>query len=105
MLAFVIATAKETSVGGTSRSSNEPDIESLPPIDGSPSLICASIAPRSAAAGLPQRTGTSWSLSKYSWNVSLAVSGFAPMARSFDVLSTTAYAEPWNGLHLDAPGI
>ena len=34
--AFVIATAKLTSVGGTSRLSNEPDILSLPPIDGIP---------------------------------------------------------------------
>ena len=27
--------ANETNVGGTSKSSNDPDIESLPPIDGS----------------------------------------------------------------------
>ena len=105
LLAFVIATAKLTSVGGTSIVSNVPDILSLPPIDGIPSLSCASIAPRSAAAGLPQRSGTSFNLSKYSWNVRRAVSGLAPIARSFESDSTTAYAEPWNGLQRETPGI
>ena len=62
LLAFVIATAKLTRVGGTSMSSNEPDILSLPPIEGRPSFNCACIAPSRAAAGLPQREGTSFNL-------------------------------------------
>ncbi len=48
---FATSTANDTSVGGTSISLNVPDIESLPPIEGSPYPICASYAPRSAANG------------------------------------------------------
>ena len=100
-----MATAKLTSVGGTSISSNVPDMLSLPPMEGRPRRSCACIAPRSAAAGLPQREGTSFNLSKYSWKVSLAVSGSAPIASSLEVDSTTAYAEPWNGLQREMPGM
>ena len=50
----------------------------------------ASKAPSSAAAGLPQRVGTSWSRSKYSWKVSRAFKGSAPTAASLERLSTTA---------------
>ena len=45
------STAKETSVGGTSISLKVPDMESFPPMDGSPKPICASNAPSSAANG------------------------------------------------------
>ena len=68
---LAISTANEQSVGGTSISLNEPDILSLPPIEGRPSFICASYAPKSAAIGSPQRFGSSPSLLKYSWNVNL----------------------------------
>ena len=36
-----VVTAKDTSVGGTSISSNEPDIESFPPIEGRPNPFWA----------------------------------------------------------------
>ena len=39
---FATSIANEQSVGGTSISSNVPDILSLPPIDGSPNPSCAS---------------------------------------------------------------
>ena len=103
--AFVMATAKLTSVGGTSKSSNEPDILSLPPIEGMPSASCACMAPKSAAAGFPQRSGLSYKRSKYSWKVSLAESGCAPTASSLESDSTTAQAAPWNGLQRAIPGI
>ena len=38
---FATSTAKDTSVGGTSISLNVPDMESFPPMDGSPKPICA----------------------------------------------------------------
>ena len=52
---FSVVTAKDTSVGGTSSCSNEPLIESLPPIAPISSSFCAMKAPSSAAKGLPQR--------------------------------------------------
>ena len=58
--------ANEHNVGGTSICSNVPDIESLPPIDGSPKPICASYAPRSAANGWLHLEGSSVILLKYS---------------------------------------
>ena len=58
-LALVMVTAKLTRVGGTSSCSKEPDMLSLPPMEGSPMPSWASRAPSSAAAGLPQREGTS----------------------------------------------
>ena len=48
---FATSTAKETRVGGTSISLKVPDMESFPPMDGSPKPICASNAPSSAANG------------------------------------------------------
>ena len=44
MMSFslAISTAKDTSVGGTSMSLKVPDMESFPPMDGSPNPICAS---------------------------------------------------------------
>ena len=78
--ALVMLSAKLTRVGGTSSSLKLPDMESLPPMEGTPSSFWARNAPRSAAAGLPHRSGTSRSRSKYSWKVSLADSGSAPMA-------------------------
>ena len=89
-LAFVMERAKLTRVGGTSKSSKEPDILSLPPIAGSPIPIWAESAPNSAAAGWPQREGTACSRGKYSWKVSRAFNGSAPTAKSFERLSTTA---------------
>ena len=44
-------TAKETKVGGTSKSSKEPLIESLPPIAARPKSSWADKAPNNAAAG------------------------------------------------------
>ena len=90
LLALVMVTAKLTRVGGTSSCSKEPDMLSLPPMEGSPMPSWASKAPSSAAAGLPQRVGTSWSRSKYSWKVSRAFKGSAPTAASLERLSTTA---------------
>ncbi|CRH73414.1 Uncharacterised protein [Chlamydia trachomatis] len=57
-LASPVETAKEISVGGTSRFSKLPLIESLPPIAPTPKSICALKAPRIAAIGFPQRSGT-----------------------------------------------
>ena len=67
--AFAVSTANETSVGGTSKSLNEPDIESLPPIAAILKLVCAKYAPKSAANGLPHLALSLFNLSKYSWNV------------------------------------
>ena len=68
-LALPMAVAKDTSVGGTSSCSKEPDILSLPPMEAMPRPIWASRAPSRAASGLPQRSGTLPRRSKYSWNV------------------------------------
>ena len=62
------AVANETSVGGTSSCSKEPDMESLPPIEPTSVSICAMSAPSTEATGLPQRVGSSRRRSKYSWN-------------------------------------
>ena len=63
-----VAIAKETSVGGTSRSSKLPDIESLPPMARDAQAHLGHQArPAAAADGLPQRSGSSRSFSKYSW--------------------------------------
>ena len=84
-----VATANEISVGGTSRSSKEPDIESLPPIAPTPRSTCAISAPRTAATGLPQRSASSRSFSKYSWKLRYIVLREKPVAISFATLSTT----------------
>ena len=90
------ATAKEISVGGTSRFSNEPDMESLPPIAPAPRSTCAISAPSTAAVGLPQRSGSSRSFSKYSWKLRYAFSCSKPAATSFDSDSTTDRYAPVN---------
>ena len=64
-------TANETRVGGTSRFSNEPDIESLPPIAANFNALCTRYAPSRALNGLPQRLESVRSFSKNSWNDSL----------------------------------
>ena len=66
---FPAVTAKETSVGGTSRFSKVPDMESFPPIAAAPRFIWASNAPSRAARGLPQRFPSVPGFSKYSWKV------------------------------------
>ena len=45
--------AKDTSVGGTCISPNEPDMESLPPMAARLNRICAVSAPSSADMGAP----------------------------------------------------
>ena len=100
-----MATAKETNVGTTSIFSNEPDIESLPPMAGMPSASCASNAPSRAARGLPQRLGSLRSLSKYSWKVSLALAMSAPVTASLRRDSSTAYTAPWYGENLYISGL
>ena len=66
---FSVVTAKDTRVGGTSISSKEPLMESLPPMAPMPRAIWALKAPSRAARGLPQRAGSRRSRSKYSWKV------------------------------------
>ena len=105
LLARVLATAKLTSVGGTSSPSKEPDMLSFPPMAGSPRPSWADRAPSKAAAGLPQRAGSSRRRSKYSWKVSRAERGSAPTAASLDRLSTTAYWAPKKGEYRATPGI
>ncbi len=63
---FSGATAKDISVGGTSKSRNVPDMESLPPMAAAPSSNCASTVPSNAENGLPQRSGSLRSFSKNS---------------------------------------
>ena len=70
--------------------SKEPDILSLPPIAGISNPNWAVNAPNNAAVGLPQRFGSFWRRSKYSWKVKRAFKGLAPTAASLDKLSTTA---------------
>ena len=91
------AVANDTSVGGTSKSSNDPLMESLPPMAPTPRSTCAMSAPSTAATGLPQRSGTSRSFSKYSWNVRYMSARANPEATSFATLSTTATYDPANG--------
>ena len=91
------AVANDTSVGGTSSCSKLPDMESLPPMAHTPRSTCAMSAPSTAAAGLPQRSGSSRSFSKYSWNVRYMSSRAKPAAASFATLSATAMYEPVNG--------
>ena len=69
LFALPMAVAKDTSVGGTSSFSKEPDMLSLPPMEAMPRPIWASSAPSRAASGLPQRSGAVPRRSKYSWKV------------------------------------
>ena len=84
------AVANDTSVGGTSSCSKLPDMESLPPMEPMPKSTCAISAPSTAAVGLPQRSGSSRSFSKYSWNVRYISSWRNPAATRRATLSTTA---------------
>ena len=92
--ACAVDTANETSVGGTSICSKVPDMESLPPIAPIPSCSCASNAPSSAANGLPQRLGSSFNRSKYSWKVSQQCPALPPAATTLATDSTTANIAP-----------
>ena len=83
-------TAKLTRVGGTSISSKLPDMLSFPPMAAMPRPSWASSAPRSAAKGLPQRSGSVRRRSKYSWKLRYTRSCPMPEATSRDALSTTA---------------
>ena len=69
--ALPTATAKLIRVGGTlsspASSSNEPLMESLPPMAPAPRSTWAMRAPRTAAVGLPQRSASVRRRSKYSW--------------------------------------
>ena len=85
-----MAVAKDTSVGGTSKSSKEPDMESLPPMAPTPKSIWAMSAPSTAAMGLPQRSGSWRSFSKYSWKVRYMFARSKPVATSFATESSTA---------------
>ena len=76
-LAFSVATAKETKVGGTFKSWKVPDIESFPPIEAVPIAFCADKAPKRAAVGFPQAFLLDVR-SKYSWKVKRQESGFPP---------------------------
>ena len=89
--------AKETSVGGTSMSSNEPDMESLPPIAARHRFSCAVYAPSRADSGLPNRFGSLPRRSKYSWKVRYAVSKSQPAATSLETDSITAAEAPRYG--------
>ena len=101
---FATSTANDTSVGGTSISLKVPDMESLPPMEGSPKPICASYAPRSAAKGWLQRFGSSLILRKYSWKVNLTFLKSPPAVTMRDRDSSTAYTDPWYGLQEDKYG-
>ncbi len=84
------ATAKETSVGGTSMSLNVPDMESLPPMAPRRSSFWAVKAPSRAEKGLPHRVGSVLSFSKYSWRVRRMSSICAPEATILHTDSVTA---------------
>ncbi len=90
-------TAKDTSVGGTCRSSKEPDMLSLPPMAAAPKSSCASSAPSSADRGLPQAAGPVMR-SKYSWKVRWTFWVPLPVATSRAMESTTARYAPRHGL-------
>ena len=64
--ASTVVMPKAMSIGGTLISWNVPDIESLPPIEGSPSSTCMRRAPSSAPRGLPHEVASRVMRSKYS---------------------------------------
>ena len=99
------ATANATSVGGTSRSLKEPDMLSLPPMAATLSCCWAHSAPSTALKGLPQRTSSRPSFSKYSCKVSRTLAGSPPIATILATASVTAYTAPWNGLHSERYGL
>ena len=102
--AFAVDTANAISVGGTSISSNVPDMESLPPIAATSNSAWALSAPRSAANGLPHFSGLSPVRPKYSWNDNHACLGLIPAATSFDIASMTAAIAPLYGDKEDSSG-
>ena len=104
LLADAGASAKDMSVGGTSRSSKEPLMESLPPIAPKPSFICAYSAPSRADAGLPQRSGSVPSRSKNSCKVRRARRKSAPVAATLSTLMSTEYAAPTKRLSVSRSG-
>ena len=64
------ATAKETSVGGTSMSSKEPDMQSLPPMAATPQIHLGIEGAQQRRKGLAPAVGVVRSCcSKYSWKV------------------------------------
>ena len=65
--ASTVVMPKAISIGGTLICWKVPDIESLPPIEGSPSSTCIFRAPSSALSGLPHDSGFLVMRSKYSW--------------------------------------
>ncbi len=93
--AFTVVTPNATRVGGTLIWPNVPLMESLPPMDGSPSSACIRSPPSRAAMGLPQLWGSEVIFSKYSWNENRILSQDAPHATALAHASTTAYAAPW----------
>ena len=84
------AVAKLTSVGGTSSCSNEPDMESFPPMDPTPKSTCAMSAPRTDAIGFPQRSGSSRQFLEVLLDVRYMSARLKPAPTSFATLSTTA---------------
>ncbi len=82
-------------MGGTSRCSNVPDMESLPPMAATPSSICARSAPNSAASGRPQRSASCPGLGKNSWKDRYASRWLAPAATKLATDSTTLKYAPW----------
>ena len=83
------ATAKETSVGGTCICSNEPLMESLPPMAAASRSSCAISAPSSAAIGRPHFSASPVMRWKYSWKVRCAPRQPAPQATSLAMDETT----------------
>ena len=71
-------------------------MESLPPIAPAPRSTWAIKAPSTAAIGLPHRSGSSRSFSKYSWKLRYAFSCSKPAATSFESDSTTDRYAPVN---------
>ena len=84
-------------------SSNVPDIESLPPIDGVPIAFCASIDPSNAAAGYPQVFSLT-ARPKNSWNVRRQLSGFPPIHAIFARDERTAVCAPCHGDQFETRG-
>ena len=85
-----VVTAKEISVGGTSRSSKVPLMESLPPTAATPMSIWALKAPSTAERGWLQRFPSLPGWPKYSWKVRYTSEKSAPVAMSLAMELTTA---------------
>ena len=85
--------------------SNDPLIESFPPMEARPSSFCIFSAPSRAAVGLPHTFGSAVILSKYSWQENLIVSQWPPAATTLLHASMNEYAAPWYGLHSQRSGL